>query len=242
MYWNEIHRDNRYCLNTAHKAVQSFIEEARYDLDVHNREPHILESGVGTGRNVKHALCVFGEKGTITATDICTEVVEKLVEEQIHAVVRDMRDSPVGSDTITHAISWRALHCLDAKGREETLDEKRRVLQPHANLLLAVRSQADSYFGLGDSTEPGTFTVVIQKHMPFGHIFHGEYDPHPWHFYSSEELYHELEQHGFSVQAISQCAELPGSFKYSSLQHRYWVVKAERNRQNLLWTGVSLIK
>jgi ubiquinone/menaquinone biosynthesis C-methylase UbiE len=241
MYWKEVYQRDSYHLDQPHPIMRSFIHQAKDEM-MRKKPVRIFESGAGSGRNVKYASTVFRDSAEIFATDIIQDAFARLNEEQIQTLVRDMRDCPVGSASITHAISWRALHCLNEKGRSETLDEMRRILEPHGKLLVAVRSQEDLYFGHGDSTEAGTYVVQLQRHMPQGSTHHPEYPGFPWHYYSSRELYNEIEAHGFAVNEIKQFLESPGTFKYSTMTHHYWMVKAELVKKDLVWTGVNLIK
>lgn len=242
MFWQEVHRQHRYDVPGISHIAYAFINELKKVSEQGNKV-RLFESGAGNGRHVLYARDVLKANGELTATDISPDAIARLSgQQQIEALTRDMRDCPVNSGTVTHAISWRALHLLNEKERTEALGEKRRIIQSNGKFLLAVRSVMDFWNGLGEKIEKGTFVILDQRHMPDGLTYDRKLSPQSWHFYKADELRRNLEDTGFVVKEMDRLVELPGTLKHTNVINSYWVVKAERERRDLLWTGTSVSK
>ena len=239
MFWEKAHNRHQYSVNGVSSHIINFVNEALHNHQVYGSSVKIFESGAGCGRNILYSKTILNNRAKYFATDISPSALDQIVCLQIEKLVADMRDGPVKSNFITHAISWRCLHCLDSKGRREALNEKRRIITPHGSLLLAVRSNEDFHYGYGEQTEPGSFAIVDQSQNPPGLIFYGTLPPSSWHYFHPRELTNLLEQSGFYVKSINHLTESPGTFKYQGVKNSYWGVRAIRERRDMLWTGVS---
>jgi len=236
MLWQEIHQNHAYEVDGVSPVYMNLFDRSVAEME---RNYSIMEVGAGTGRNILYARQRTQNQGDFLATDVSSSAVDEMVAKGVEAFQADMRECPVESGRITHAISWRAIHHLPETGRSEAVDELRRVIRPGGQLIMAARSFNDWSFGIGTQTEKGSYVVLDQSELPPGMVFFPKTEYHAWHFFAPQELRSLLEKGGFDIQVLDAMSEQAGIPTWYKGENAYWVIKAEREKRELLWRGYS---
>jgi len=200
----------------------------------------VAEIGAGSGRLIECIYYLKEGKGDFLATDIATDQLTQLGELGIQVVMADMRQNILPTGDVDLAVSWRVIHHLDEQGRKEAVEELRRAVGPEGQLILAARSNKDWGYGLGEETEPGSFVVLHQGHLPQGMEFFPNIERHPWHFFEPGELENLLENGGFELNQVGLLQEPAGIPELYQGMNSYLVVRATRSTFHpQLWPGMG---
>lgn len=235
-YWKEAHKNSYFHAPGVSPTFQVLFSS----LDQSSNR-RCIEIGAGSGRHLVYVQNRLHNHGDYAAIDIVTDNLNGLIQKGIEVIQSDMRDCPVQSGLTGLAISWRVLHQLEDTGRTDAIDELRRITRSNANVLLAVRSTRDFWFGRGVETEKNSFVIDFPSQMPNGMQFISALGVKPWHFFSSGELYGLLESHGFDSIKLSpfvEKAESAGSL--NNLHNAYWALSARRTGDAHQWVGAQL--
>jgi len=224
--WENIHSKEEYKILGVSKVFEDYVKFEKIT--------EIVDIGCGTGRNIKYISSLFGNI-ELYATDIYPEVVNVVKSSKIETSVHDMRDCPIKSNYLSHAISWRVLHHHEARERAEAVDEIRRIIKPDGSLIMAVRSIDDWSYGFGTPTEENSFVVLDQKELPRGLPFFPKDTYHPWHFFPKKEIIKLLEKYKFEITNLDKLEEVAGLPKWYVGNNTYWTLKATRSKKRIIY-------
>lgn len=218
--WEEFHRSGIYISGN----VSPYLRHAFEDLP---RPTCVIEVGCGTGRNLEYLREAYSDCD-ICATDVSPDAIEKICADNIEKSRADMRDNPFNSECFSHSLSWRAVHNLDEKGREEAFEELRRLTRKGGYLIIAARSSLDKRYGIGTECEKGSFVVLDQSELPEGEVFYKKDKYQPWHFFRRAELINLLERNGFGIGRLDLMPDEVSIPSFYTGTNLYWMAAATR--------------
>lgn len=122
---------------------------------------NIVDLGAGTGAVAKYIFKQYPYRKTVTAVDICPEMLSKIIEPEIKKYVASLEALPFENNTFDIALSRQCLHYIKDIGR--AINEIKRIIKKDGELILLqivpIESETKDYW-----SQITQFRQPLRKH------------------------------------------------------------------------------
>lgn len=140
-------------------AILSSMTE--YIPESHEKKLNIVDLGAGTGAVSKYIFKEYPFNKSITAVDICEDMLSKILEPEIEKCVTTLESMPFANDTFDVAVSRQCLHYVEQLG--QAVKEIKRILKKNGIFVLSqivpLESEMKDYW-----SEMIQFRQPLRKH------------------------------------------------------------------------------